>query len=359
MDKIESSANRQQPAPPTLILTRADIAALMTPADYLASAQLAFAVSAIGRAAAPPPLYIAADGGGFHAKGARLSCEDGSEYTAIKMNSNFTGNRKHAGLPTIQGALLLFEASHGCLLAIMDSIEITMQRTAAAAALAATYLARKDSVTLTICGCGDLASEVLAALAAVLPLLIRVYAWDDVPQTAAGFARDMSARLKLDVRAAEDMTAATKTSDVIASCSTAKTPYLGPDDVRPGTFIAAMGADHHDKNELFPQLMARAKVVVDSIEQCSIMGDLHHALAAAAMARDDIYSTLGDIAAGFKPGRENQDEITIFDSTGTGIQDVAAAIRVYERARENPAALRLSLGQLADTKNSHNAISSH
>jgi ornithine cyclodeaminase/alanine dehydrogenase-like protein (mu-crystallin family) len=110
--------------------------------------------------------------------------------------------------------------------------------------------------------------------------------------------------------------------------------------VRPGTFIAAVGADHEEKQEIDPRLMARAKVVTDLTEQAAAIGDLHQALRAGAMLRSDVHAELGEVVAGKKPGRAREDEITIFDSTGTGLQDAAAALAVYRRAsqeRSSPA----------------------
>jgi ornithine cyclodeaminase/alanine dehydrogenase-like protein (mu-crystallin family) len=99
--------------------------------------------------------------------------------------------------------------------------------------------------------------------------------------------------------------------------------------VRPGTFIAAVGADHEDKQEIEPALLAAAKVVTDLTAQAAAIGDLHHAIASGAMAREDVHGELGEVVAGLKPGRTGDDEVTVFDSTGTGIQDVAAAIAAY------------------------------
>jgi alanine dehydrogenase len=155
----------------------------------------------------------------------------------------------------------------------------------------------------------------------------------------------MSTRLGLEIRCAEDRAAAAKTSDLIVTCTTSRTPFLHESDVQPGTFIAAVGADSPDKSELSPRLMARAKVVVDLLEQCLSMGDLHHAVAAGVMTANDVHATLPELAASKKPGRVDDDEITIFDSTGTAIQDVAAAVRIYERAKASGRGLACDFGR--------------
>ena len=260
------------------------------------------------------------------------------------MNGNFPGNPQHNGLPTIQGAIILSDATNGCLLAITDSIEVTLRRTAAASALAAHHLARADTATLTICGCGDQGRAQLEALADELKLT-RVFAWDINASAAKAFAEEMSVNVRCKIEVVDDLAAATKRSDMIVTCTTARAPFLDTGHVQPGTFIAAVGADSHDKSELAPQLMARGRVVVDVLEQCLSIGDLHHAVEAGAMSPIDVHATLAEVASGQKQGRANDNDITIFDSTGTAIQDVAAAIRIYERAKARRTGLVRHFGE--------------
>jgi alanine dehydrogenase len=333
-----------QPVPSALVVTRAEVAALMTLADYRESAEEAFRAVALGRAGVAPPMHIAVELGGFHAKGALLRREDGTAFVAVKINGNFPGNPGRNGLPTIQGAIVLSDARDGSLLAIMDSIEVTLRRTAAASALAARHLARRDAATLTVCGCGDQARAQLAAMNHEFALR-RVYAWDVDARAAAAFADEMSIQLGLEILCVEDRAAAARTSDLIVTCTTSRTPFLCEAEVRPGTFIAAVGADNPDKSELAPGLMARAKVVVDLLEQCLSMGDLHHAVAAKAMTAGDVHATLAELTVSKKPGRIDGDEITIFDSTGTAIQDTAAAVRIYERAKAMRRGLAVDFGR--------------
>lgn len=344
MDEARNFRKPLRSAPPVLVLARADIAELMTLADYRASSEEAFKAVATGRATVAAPMHIPADDGGFHAKGAAYRATDGAAYAAVKVNGNFPRNPLRNGLPTIQGAIVLSSADDGTLLAIMDSIEVTLRRTAAASALAARYLARRAATTLTLCGCGEQARVQIAAMHDEFPLR-RAYAWDVDPRAAAAFAREMSSQLNLEVLCVKDLAAATRTSDLIVTCTTSRLPFLGEADVRPGTFIAAVGADSPDKSELAPQLMAQARVVVDLLEQCLSMGDLHHAVAAGVMAAGDVHATLSELAASQKPGRVDDDEITIFDSTGTAIQDVAAAVRIYEHAKARRSGLVYHFGR--------------
>ena len=204
----------------------------------------------------------------------------------------------------------------------MDSIEVTLRRTAAATALAARHLARPDSTTLLVCGCGDQARAQVEALSEILPIN-RILAWDRDSARAAGLPR---------AQAVTDLRDAAQGSDIIVTCTPATEPFLGRDMVRPGTFIAAVGADAPHKSEIQPGLMGAATIVVDSLDQCLAMGDLRHAIAAGALRPENVAATLAELAGGAHSGRTDPDQITLFDSTGTAIQDVASAVLIYERA---------------------------
>lgn len=309
-----------------ILLSRSDIANLMSPADYLEAVEQAFLASKAGCAPSPAPMHIAGtDGGAFHAKGAALF--GARNVAAVKLNGNFPANPQH-GLPTIQGVVLLCDAQNGAVLAILDSIEITLRRTAAASALAARHLARGDARTLAIGGCG---AQARAHVEALTPLFgfesVRV--WDIDAAKAELFARTVALETGLRCTSVPRDSLAPG-ADIIVTCTTARSPFLAGCD--PGTFIAAVGADNPGKSEIAPRLMAQSRVVVDVLAQCVAMGDLHHAIDASVMRADDVHADLGDILSGEKIGRISADQTFIFDSTGTGIQDVASALVVYERA---------------------------
>ncbi len=329
-----------QSASETILLSRGEVSALMAPADWLMAAELAFRAAVEGGSHAPPPMALEGREGAFHAKGATIT-QDGRLFAALKLNGNFPANPELRGLPTIQGAILLCDGATGCLLAIMDSVEITLRRTAAASALAARHLARADSESLFICGCGEQGRAHLAALRAVLPLR-RACAFDRDPERARAFARQCAER-EFMVEAVADLAAARR-CDAIVTCTTSAEPFLGRDLVSPGTFVAAVGADSPGKSEIAPGLMASALVVVDRLDQCEVMGDLHHAVAAGLMDASDAHAELGDLVTGRKPGRTSPDQLTLFDSTGTGLQDAAAAATIYARAcrAENPRSIALA-----------------
>jgi len=323
---------------PLILLSRRDLAALMPFGAYVDAVAEAFRLHAQGRTVLPTPMHVPAEAGGFHVKAGGLPFGPG--YVAFKVNANFPNNRATNGLPTIQGAILLFNVSTGSPVALIDSIEITIKRTGAATAVAARHLARPESRVATIVGCGEQGRVQLEALRHALDLK-RVFLCDRDPQAAAGLAAEIEG---VDAEIASSLRAATLTSDVIVTCTSAKAPFLGPEDVRPGTFIAAIGADNPEKSEVAPELMARARVITDVTAQAVHMGDLHHAIDAKTMREADIHGEIGEILDGRKMGRANPDEITIFDGTGVGIQDVAASVRAYELARERGAGTRVGLG---------------
>jgi alanine dehydrogenase len=325
-----------------LILCRSEVAALMNPSAYLAAVEAAFRSHASGDASVPMPMHIpVANGGGFHAKGALVTLD--RPYVAVKLNGNFPGNPDRTGLPTIQGVVLLCDATDGSLLAVIDSIEITLRRTAAATALAARYLARKDASSIAICGCGAQGRAQAAALAEVVSLG-RVRAWDIDVEKAHEFAREMREALGLEVTVMPTVREATWGSDVVVTATSARTPFLTGACVSRGTFVAAVGADSPHKNELTADLLAGSKIVVDVLAQCVAMGDLHHAIDAGLVRAADVHAELGDLVIGRKPGRTNADEITVFDSTGVAIQDVASAAWVYQRAIAGNVGTSISLG---------------
>jgi len=328
--------------PTTLLLTRRDVADLLSLDECIAAVERAFLLHSEGRALGPGVLGVHVPGGGFHIKAAALPL--GRAYFAAKTNANFSDNPARFGLPAIQGVIVLADAGNGAMLAMMDSIEITLLRTGAATAVAAKYLARRDSRIATVCGCGHQGRVQLRALARVLPLEV-AYAADREPARAERFAAELGPELGIDVRPAAELAAAARASDVIVTCTPSRKPILDRAAVRPGTFVAAVGADSEDKQELDPNLLVRNTVVVDVPEQCATIGELHHALVTGCVTRADVHAELGDVVAGRRPGRTSDDEITIFDSTGTALQDVAAAAVVYEKAVALGSGLAVKLGE--------------
>ena len=325
----------------TLLLTRKDVASLLDLDDCIAAVEEAFRLHAEGRTLPPGALGVPSTDGGFHIKAAGIRGARG--WFAAKCNGNFFHNAERHGMPNIQGLILLCDAGTGYPLAVLDSIEITILRTGAATAVAAKHLARDDAHVAAICGCGNQGRVNLRALRRVRPIH-KVFAFDADPARAEAYAREMSAGGGPAVEVARDLGEALRQSDVIVTCTPAKRFLVRREDVRPGTFVAGVGADWEEKQELDPALFRGTKVVVDNLDQCATIGDLHHALASGAATRADVHAELADVVAGRKSGRESSREITVFDSTGIAIEDVAAARIVYERALERGAGRAIDFG---------------
>lgn len=312
-----------------IFLDAAQVRDLLSIEECITAVEWAFRLHGEGKAAQPGTLGIHAEHGTFHIKAGVLDL--GRQYFAAKTNANYPGNVERYGLPTIQGVIALFDAERGTPLAILDSREITSLRTGAATAVAAKYLARADASIATICGCGVQGRTQLLAVAAVRKLT-RVYAVDRHRENASRFAREMSNELGIEVIVAADLATAARASDICVTCTPSRQVILGAGDVNRGAFVAGVGADNPDKQELDPALLARSAVVVDILDQAATLGDLHHAIAAGVMTREDVRAELGAVVAGKTAGRRHDDEIVVFDSTGTALQDVAAAAAVYEKA---------------------------
>src|SRR5215470_6045872 len=323
------------------LLSRSDVERLLTPDECIAAVEDAFRQHALGKAPPPGILGLHAEDGSFHIKAALLTLD--RPYFAAKTNANFPQNGPRHALPTIQGVVALCEAVTGQPLAVMDSMAITALRTAAATAVAAKHLARSDCRTALICGCGAQAASQLRALLRVRNPA-RIAAYDQDPEKSRDFAAALGAETGIPITPVTDLPAAVAASDIVITCTTARRWFIAREMVRPGTFVAGVGADNEDKQELDPALLAKSKLVTDLTEQCATIGDLHHALAAGVMSASDVHAQLGEIVAELKPARENEEEIIVFDSSGTALQDVAAAAAVYRRALAQSESLRFSFG---------------
>jgi ornithine cyclodeaminase/alanine dehydrogenase len=326
----------------TLLLTRQDVAALLGIEECMAAVEGAFKLHAEGKTLPPGILGIHARDGGFHIKAGLLELK--RSYFAAKVNANFPQNSRRFGLPLIQGVIVLCDGENGRPLAVMDSMEITIIRTGAATGVAARYLARTNSTVVTVCGCGNQGRISLRAIAKVRDLG-SAFAFDTDREQAERFAQEMSDELKIKVHAITDLGDAVRRSDICVTCTPSKQYFLKREYVGPGTFIAAVGADNEEKQELDPTLLPASKLVVDLVEQAATIGELHHALDKGLITREQVHAELGEVIAGKKAGRTSDAEIIIFDSTGTALQDVASAAIVYERAVVSERGTRVDLAE--------------
>jgi alanine dehydrogenase len=313
----------------TLLLDRNDIASLLSLGDCIKAVEEAFRVHAEGKSLTPGLLHTDAPNGEFHVKAGGF--KEPTPYFALKANAGFFKNAECFGLPNIQGLILLYSAETGVPLAVMDSGGITVKRTGAATAVAARYLARRESKVVTVCGCGTQGRIQIRALTEVLPVE-RVNAFSIDEGEAREFVTQMSSELSIPIHQTSNLSEAVRECDVCVTCTPSRKFFIEQSYVAPGTLVIAMGADSPEKQEIDPRLVATSAVVVDLLAQCVEVGELHHAVMAGLMKPDEVRAELGDIIAGHAPGRVSEEEIVVFDSTGTALQDAAAAVLAYERA---------------------------
>jgi ornithine cyclodeaminase/alanine dehydrogenase-like protein (mu-crystallin family) len=313
-----------------VLLSGREIEALVTPEHAIAAVEDAYRQLAGNRDDQGRSLGFAVEHGSIHVKAGLLP---GSHLCfAAKINVNLPDNRQRSGLPTIQGVVVLADAVTGRPLALLEAMSLTALRTAATAALAARYGARRDARRAAIIGCGAQARFQLAAIASSFALQ-EVLVFDADAARAEVFARSQAgAAYRCTARAG--IAEAVDGADICITCTTATAPVLTDDLALAGCFVAAVGADNPDKQEIDPALMRRARLLVDDIDACASGGDLHHALKAGLMSRDGVHADLADLASGRKQGRQSPGELVIFDSTGSGVQDVAVAWTAFQRARE-------------------------
>jgi len=224
----------------------------------------------------------------------------------------------------------VLDAERGCVLALMDSAEITARRTAATSALAARYLARNGSRSIAMIGCGLQALYHLDALLDVARIASVRYC-DPRDAAAEAFGRRVAA-LGLEGERAASTGAAARGADIVVTVTTSTHPVLALADVDPGTFVAGVGADSPTKHELAPDLLRKSRVVVDARAQSAAGGDLGQAIRLGVMTKADVYAELADIVTGRVAARSRDDELWVFDSVGLAVQDHAAARMILARA---------------------------
>ncbi len=313
----------------TRLFNRSDIQRLMSLSEHIEIVENAFRRFTEGKILAPDLLHIDAQHGEFHIKAGGLT--EPKTYFGLKCNGGFFQNRVKYGLPNIQGLILLYDGENGSPLAIFESGDITIKRTGAATAVAAKYLALEESDTVTICGCGIQGSIQLQSLLKVRPVK-KVFAFDMNPDVSEKFAKNMSEQLGINVTSTRDIAGAVQDSQVCVTCTPSRELFLKEEYIHDGLFIAAVGADSPDKQEIDPKITANNKVVADILEQCAHVGEIHHAIDNSLMQKEQVHAELGEIITGKKKGRESDTEIIVYDATGTALQDTAAAAYIYEKS---------------------------
>jgi alanine dehydrogenase len=294
------------------------VEAAVQPERAVEAVRDAFVAYARGEWSMPPKVYVPAyPAGDFRAMPAL-----GGGYALLKWVTSFPGNPAR-GLPTVTGLVVLSDASNGSLLAVFDAAAVTAIRTGAAAVLAAETLAAEGDSRAAVVGAGVNGRAVARTFRAVGR---DVMLWDVDEDRAATAAAEVGGA----VAGSRDEALG---ADVVATVTPAREILFPEGSLGPGQHVSLMGADGPGKAEIAADELARARVFCDDWEQASHNGDLVHAIEAGVVERADV-TQLGAVLAGDAEGRREPDEITVFDSTGLAIQDLAIALAAYERADE-------------------------
>jgi ectoine utilization protein EutC len=328
-----------------LILREPEIRTLLDPKACIAAMEKAFAAYSTGQAQLPAVIHldVPENDGEIHIKAGHLR---GGPYYAVKMVSGFLNNPK-LGLPANDGMIVLFDAKTGAPAAfLLDNGFITDVRTGAAGAAAAKYLARKKVGIVTVIGTGGQTFYQVQMLA-LERSFNEVRVWGRDPLKAQARADELGKRRNfpaLNFSATQSVKDAVEGADVVITVTASREPLIQAAWLQPGVTVIAVGSDGPDKQELDVDVLARAdKIVADSIAQCLRLGEIHHAVESGAITKEKIYAELGEITAGLKPGRTSEDEIIVCDLTGVGVQDVAAASLVLDRAKAEGKGEKLAL----------------
>lgn len=320
--------------PPPVVLNEPEIRALLDPPSCIAAVERAFAVYAAGGAELPGVIHldVPEQRGEVHIKAGYLHA---GRYYAVKVASSFPGNPA-LGLSPGNGVVLVFDARTGATSAILlDNGYITDLRTAAAGAVAAKHLARETIDRVAVVGTGIQARLQIETLVNVRAFRA-VCVWGRRQEAAEQCVQDLRASRALPadcaITAAQNVEAAVRGADIVFTVTASRTPLVRAQWIAPGALVVAVGADGADKQELDVAVLGSAdRVVADSLSQCRRIGEIHHALDAGVLDQSRV-SELGDVIAGRAPGRRTDRETIVCDLTGVGVQDVAAAAVVVERA---------------------------
>jgi alanine dehydrogenase len=321
----ESWRNRK-----TLILGRTDMVGLLTPAEYNDCVEHAYRMHGEGRVYMEPKGHIVLDRypGEWEVMPSYI---EEPEAAACKWVSIREENARF-DLPTVFSILIYTHPETGFPLAICDGSHHTMMRTGSSAAVSAKWLARKDSKVLAVVGAGTVGRGALATCAEVFRWE-EVRVWSRSQPTLDAFVEEEQPRYpQFELTASTDLERVVRGADVIVTGTHARSGIVQDDWISPGTHIAALGADLEGEQELDARILQRARIFVDDIRQCRTDGEINVPLRDGIISEDDIAGEIGKVIVGEVEGRQSDDQITVFDSTGIALQDSATVPFEYERA---------------------------
>jgi len=315
----------------TLMLNKRDVRNLLTINEVVDVVERGFRDYTEGKGEMPPKVYLTVKDGDFRAMPAALPGAAGMKWVSVHTQNPIKG------LLTVMAVLIYNDPETGFPLAVMDASEITALRTAATSAIAAIYLARKNPTTMGVVGAGYQAYHHIRVHQEIFRFK-EIYISDISPK-AVGLLMDSLPNMPLRACAIDE----TVKADIVCTVTPALQPVIQKKWLVPGTHINAVGADAEGKEELEPAILNDAMVVVDDLRQAIHAGEINVPVAKGLFKKEQIYATLGEIITGQKPGRMDDKTITVFDSTGLAIEDIAVAKLVYDKARQSGTGMNVSL----------------
>ena len=317
----------------TLILTDDEVKSLLSMPKVIEAVESAFKQKGLGHVQMPAKIYL------YYKKyngdlRAMPSFLENLDISAVKIVNVHPDNRSKANLPTVMAIIVLIEPATGAPLAIMGGTAITDLRTGAAGSVAAKYLARRNSKIVGLVGAGAQARTQLMALLEVYKELEEVRVWSQTAETKKRFVTEAQHAYGrfLQVTSAANVKKAVADADIVVTTTPSREPLVMNDMVTAGTHINCIGADAVGKEELDPNILKNAKIVVDDWEQAAHSGEINVPLSRGIITKDNIWAEIGEIVAGLKPGRQSEAEITVFTSTGLAVQDAVTAKIAYSKA---------------------------
>jgi len=317
----------------TLLLTDDEVKKLLSMGEVMEAVELAFREKGLERVQMPAKIYL------FYKKyngdlRTMPSYLEELGVSAVKIVNVHPDNRTKYNLPTVMAVIVLIDPKSGAPIAIMSGTTVTDMRTGAAGGIAAKYLARNNSKIVGLIGAGAQAKTQLMALLEVYGKLEEVRVWSRSKETKQRFVAETEPAYGhlCKITSVETINEAVKGADIVVTTTPSRKPLVTNDMVSLGMHFNCIGADAPGKEELDPAILKRAKIVVDDWEQASHSGEINVPLSQGMITKENVWVEIGEIVAGLKPGRERQDEITIFTSTGLAVQDAVTAKIAYKKA---------------------------
>lgn len=316
-----------------LLISDEQVKKLLSMEDTIATVEDTFMAKGLGKTQMPPKTYLTFEryDGDVRVMPSYLESLDSAGVKVVNVHPK---NPAKYGIPTVMAVIILVDPKNGAVIAIMDGTYITAMRTGAAAAVATKYMARKGSKTLGLVGAGVQARWQLLAISKILKLE-EVRVWSLPESSIDAFIRDEEKLYDFKLYPCRSCEECVSGVDVISATTPSTVPVIDRKWVLPGTHINAMGADAPGKEELDPKILLESRIVVDDLTQAIHSGEINVPISKGIINERNIYGELSEIVNGKKTGRESDEEITVFDSTGLSLLDVSTATQVYNRAKKN------------------------